>query len=104
MSMVVGKRILLSILLGYSTCWLIGTIDHLPYSRVRDFFSDTMSLPGGLIAFLFFRAGVHTGRAAPLWGAMAIWGNVVFYSGLWFVAFLGIHRWRSSGSSDRAKA
>ena len=88
--------IVLSVVLGYATCWLIGMIDKLPYSAVRDSVRDALSLPGGLIAFPFFPAGVHTGSGAPLWGVVAMWGNILFYSGLWLLLLFLIQKRHAS--------
>jgi len=78
-------RILFSFVPGFLTCWLIGTIDYLPYSPARDYISDVLRFPGGLIAWPFYPQGVHTDGGAPYWGLVAYLGNVVFYASLWFL-------------------
>jgi hypothetical protein len=84
-SMPVKKLCLVAagVIMGYLTLWGIAALGHLPYSRLRDSLTDYLSLPGGVLAFLFYPAGVHTGRGAPAWGWIAYIGNLIFYSILW---------------------
>ena len=89
------RKILFSLVLGFLSCELIGAMDKLPYSPIRDLISDVLSLPGGLIASPFYPEGVHTGHGAPNWAIICVLGNNLFYSGLWFFAFLGLQTWRS---------
>ncbi len=79
-----AKTILLSVVLGFVSCELIGAIDYLPYSTTRDYIKDALSYPGALISWPFYPQGVHTGGGAPYWGLVAYLGNVVFYAALWF--------------------
>jgi hypothetical protein len=85
---VVLKRAILSLLLTVGTMAAIGSINRLPYSPLRDYVTDAFSLPGGLIARVFYPAGIHTDHGAPNWGYVAAWSNVVFYIALWYVILL----------------
>jgi hypothetical protein len=84
----------ISVVLGYSTCSAITAIDNLPPTSARGTITDYLSFPGGIIAWLFYPEGVHTGSGAPRWGLVVHLGNVLFYSCLWFVALLSIRKWR----------
>jgi hypothetical protein len=79
-----AKRFFPSLILGFATCELIGAIVYLPYSSARDFISDALRYPGGLIASPFFPEGVHTGGGAAYRGLAAYLGNLLFYAALWF--------------------
>jgi hypothetical protein len=88
-------RIFLSAVLAVITIGAIEALDHLPYSLTRDRITDALSLPGGLIARVFYPAGVHTGSGAPNWGIVAAWSNVLFYLVLWFLVLSLLHFPRS---------
>ena len=96
-----AKTILLSLVLGFVTCELIGAIDYLPYSTTRDYIKDALSYPGTLISWPFYPEGVHTRGGAAYWGLVAYLGNVVFYGALWFalVSVLRQKRQRQSLNS-----
>ena len=78
------KRVLISLVLGYVTCELIGAIRFLPYSEVRDSVTDALSYPGGLFSAPFFPQGIHSSTAAEYWPIVAFLGNLLFYAALWF--------------------
>ena len=78
------KRVLISLVLGYVTCELIGAIRFLPYSEVRDAVTDALSYPGGLFSAPFFPQGIHSSTAAEYWPIVAFFGNLLFYAALWF--------------------
>jgi hypothetical protein len=86
------KVILLSMLLGIGTLLLISLSNELPFSHARDAITDALSLPGGLIAAIFYPEGVHTGSGTAAWAWVAIAANAAFYTLVWFVLikiFLG---------------
>jgi hypothetical protein len=95
MSKVLATRILLSIGLGYVSCWLVGRIDRLPYSPFRDQVSDALAIPGGFVAAIFYPQGVHTGSGAAAWGLVAYAANVAFYSVAWFVVLVLLSKWQT---------
>ena len=82
-----AKIVLLSLVLGFATCELIGAINYLPHSAASDI-KDVLSYPGALIAWPFYPEGVHTGGGAAYWGLVAYLGNVVFYAALWFALII----------------
>ena len=59
--------------------------------------SDALLLPGGLLASIIYRRGVHDDGAALWWAWTTLIGNIVFYFGLWiFVLTLYTRRKRSN--------
>jgi len=62
-----AKIVLLSLVLGFATCELIGAINYLPHSTASQI-KDALSYPGALIAWPFYPEGVHTGSGAAYWG------------------------------------
>ena len=92
------RKIIRAFLSGALTVITIGAIegiDRLPYSPTLVRITDTLTLPGGLIARVFYPAGVHTGSGAPNWGIVAAWSNVIFYLMLWFLILSLLHFPRS---------
>ena len=90
------KRVLISLLLGYVTCELIGAIRYLPHSEVRDAITDALSYPGGLLSAPFFPQGIHSSKGAEYWPIVALLGNLLFYAALWFGALTLLRRWREA--------
>lgn len=79
------KKLLLSVTGGISTLVLIVAIRNLPYSTTRDLITDVLSLPGGILASLFYPQGVHSNGGASGWAWWAFFGNLIFYMLVWFV-------------------
>lgn len=78
-------RWLLSLLLGGLTVGVISfCATKLPYSPLRDEITDAASLPGMLIARIFYPEGVHTGGGSPSWGIVFLGAGVLFYAIVWF--------------------
>jgi hypothetical protein len=90
-----AKAVLISLLLGYVTCELIGAIDYLPYSPIRVAVTDALSLPGGLISAPFFPQGIHSATGAEYWPIVAFLGNLLFYAALWFGVLVLLKRRRA---------
>src|SRR6267378_3695583 len=88
------KRLLISLLLGYVTCELIGAINYLPHSETRDAVSDVLRLPGALLSAPFFPQGIHSSTGAAYWPIVAFLGNLLFYSAIWFFLFNFLRRLR----------
>ena len=86
-------RLLLSLLGAIFTLLIAWGVSRLPYSTFRDRVDDFLTLPGALIARVFYPAGVHTGSGAPHWGDLVLWGNVATYTVLWFAVLTVINRW-----------
>ena len=80
----VAGRVLLSVLGASLTLAVARGASLLPYGAARDRVSDVLAWPGGLIARVFYPAGVHTGSGSPEWGGLVLWANVAFYVVLWF--------------------
>src|SRR6266404_7524844 len=78
-------RVLLSGVLTVITIGSVSTINHLPYSTMRDRITDMLSLPGALIARVLYPEGVHTGNGAPHWGVVAALSNIFIYLVFWFL-------------------
>jgi hypothetical protein len=80
-----ASRAFFSLLLGGISVACVAIAEKwLPYSSVRDNITDAASLPGFLIARIFYPEGVHTGGGAPNWGIIFLCSNVLFYALLWF--------------------
>lgn len=92
-----GSYLLLSFVLGVLTLFGLGALNHLPYSPIRDAFSDALTFPGGVIASLFYPEGIHTGRGSPGAAYVAFAGNAVVYALLWFFAIQIVRRIRAGG-------
>lgn len=80
-------RMLFAVAAAVATLALARGLTLLPYGAARDAVSDTMALPGAVIAGIFYPGGVHTGAGSSSWGVVTFFGNLVFYSILWFVLF-----------------
>jgi hypothetical protein len=83
------KRLLvlaLALVLGFATCELIGWARiHLPYSSTKVAITDALSLPGGIIAGIFYPEGVHTGHGAGVyWAILAVVSNNLVYALFWY--------------------
>ena len=98
-----AKRLLISLLLGYVTCELIGAINYLPYSETRDAVSDVLRLPGGLLSAPFFPQGIHSSTGAAYWPIVAFLGNLLFYSAIWFAVLTLLRRIRERQQPSRSK-
>ena len=96
-------RLLLGSLLGGLTVGLISfCATKLPYSPVRDEITDAASLPGMLIARIFYPEGVHTGNGAPSWGYVFLGASVLFYATLWFAVLSFVARRRNHGEAPKS--
>jgi hypothetical protein len=92
-------RLLLGLFLGGLTVGLISfCATKLPYSPVRVEITDAASLPGMLIAQIFYPEGVHTGKGAPSWGYVFVGASVLFYAVLWFAVLTWIAHKKNHGS------
>lgn len=85
------KLLLVSSLLGLGTIFLVSCLHYFLFSPMRDRITDVLSIPGGLIAWPLYPAGVHTDHGSPPWGLLAYVGNVVFYITAWFIL---LERWQ----------
>ena len=90
-----GRTFLLSIVLGVLTLFGVGALNHLPYSPIRDSFSDALTFPGGLVASLFYPEGIHTGHGSPAAAYVAFAANGLVYALLWFLSIQIIRRIRT---------
>lgn len=88
----------LSIGLSVATLWAISALKSLPYGEGGDL-TDTLSLPGAFIAFLFYPEGVHTGRGAASWGWTVLVGNWLFYALVWFILLQTLRLFRGRDQS-----
>jgi hypothetical protein len=88
------KRVLISLLLGFVTCELIGAIDYLPHSEMRDAISDALSLPGALLSAPLFPQGIHSSAGAAYWPIVAVLGNLLFYAAIWLAVRILLRRFR----------
>src|SRR5262249_11167605 len=91
-------RVLISLVLSLATIGGISLLNRLPYGPTRDAITDGLSLPGGLIAWLFYASGVHSGHADQ-WAWLAMGGNLLFYTVIWFLVlyWFSIFRRRRQG-------
>jgi hypothetical protein len=74
-------------------------LHYLPYSTARDSAYDALTLPGGLIASIFYPEGIHTGRGSSAAIFVAIAGNIVAYALFWLVVVQVARRIFNVGSS-----
>ena len=93
------RRVLLSVLFAGLTLAIAWGVSLLPYSVLRDRVSDVLSWPGGLVALIFYPAGVHTGPGSPGWGRLVFLANLVFYVLLWFFILTAVGARGSRGPS-----
>ena len=99
------KRVSISLLLGGLTVAAAVCAERwLPYSSLRDGITDAITLPGFLIARIFYPAGVHTGHGAPNWGIVFLRSNFVFYSLLWLAILLGGHGLKTRAANPHTTA
>lgn len=95
-------RVLLSALAAVVTLTLTWGISRFPYSTIRDRVTDILAWPGGLVAQIFYPAGVHTGSGSPGWGGLVLWANVAFYFLFWFCVLTILSRRAQSGRELQA--
>lgn len=81
------RPVLLGLVLGAGTLAVIRGIGLLPFSRGRDAIVDTLLLPGGFLASVFYPFGVH-GDSAAFWAWLALLGNLAFYAAFWILVLL----------------
>jgi hypothetical protein len=87
------RTILFSIILGAGTLAVIRGIGSLPFSRGRDTIVDTLLLPGGLLASVFYPFGVH-GDSPTSWAWLSLLGNLAFYAAFWMFVLLIRAKWK----------
>jgi len=93
-------RVLLSAIFAALTLAIAWGVSRLPYSALRDRVSDFLSWPGGLVALIFYPAGVHTGPGSPEWGRLVFWANVAFYLVFWFLVLTAVGGWRHAARDN----
>lgn len=94
------RLLLVSLVFGVGTAYAISALRHLPYSRGRDLVTDTLSVPGGVLASIFYPEGVHTGSGAATWPVVAFGGNLLCYTLLWFLLLWVVAKLRHSKFSE----
>ena len=98
-----AKLVLISLLLGFVTCELIGAMDYLPYSETRDAVSDALSLPGALLSAPLFPQGIHSSTGAAYWPIVVVLTNALYYAAIWFAVLAFIRRFRRQHELPRSK-
>ena len=93
------KLIITSCILGAGTLYLASYLNYLPYSPARDWVTDALAMPGGLVGWVFYPGGVHDGHALR-WAKVVVISNGLFYSSVWF---FGVKLWRQNKSAKRKK-
>ena len=95
-------RLFAAFLLGPATCLLIEyASSRSPYSEQRDYVRDAFSLPGGLIAAIFYPQGIHSGGGAIGFAYVAWAANWIFYGAIWYFLLGGLARlwsWRKGSN------
>lgn len=94
------KLLLVSLVLGLGTAYAVSALRHLPYSRGRDLVTDTLSLPGGILASIINPEGVHTGGGSVTWPIVALGGNLLCYTVFWLLAVLLVLKLRHPKLSE----
>jgi hypothetical protein len=89
-------KTVLSIILACGMLAILSALlESLPYSTTRDSVQDAVAMPGALLAWLFYPAGVHSGGGSVGWLYVLCGGNVLFYTALWYVGIaLCTKAWR----------
>lgn len=95
-----AKLLLFSLILGVGTAYVVSALSHLPYSRGRDLVTDTLSLPGGILASIMYPEGVHTGGGSATWPIVAVGGNLLCYTVFWLLVILLILKLRRPKLSE----
>lgn len=49
--------------------------------------TDALSLPGGLIASVFYPEGIHTEGGAHGWAYLVVIGNFLSYAAMWYLGY-----------------
>lgn len=96
-----AKLLLVGLVLGVGTAFAVSALRLLPYSRGRDLVTDTLSLPGGILASVFYPEGVHTGGGPPTWAIVAVGGNLLCYTVVWFFVLMLVLKLRHPKLSDK---
>ena len=84
--------VLLSVVLGVASGYGIAALKAPSYNERFGAVADVLSLPGGIISFIFYPAGVHTGVGSVGWAWIALLGNWLCYTLIWFLALWGLSR------------
>jgi hypothetical protein len=89
-----------SCILAAGTLYLVSCLNYLPYSPVRDWITDALAMPGGIVGWVFYPGGVHGGHALR-WLNIVFIANELFYASVWFIV-LALWRRRAArlGMSD----
>lgn len=93
---------LLSLSLSILALLVIAAIEHLAYTRARDVVIDILTYPGALFSSIFYPEGVHTGRGSPGWAYVALAGNVLFYTLVWFLIIRLVSQLRIRAQARRS--
>ena len=81
------RRAAFSAGLGLLTWLALGLLkSDLPFSGAKGRFFDAVSLPGAVIASVFYPEGIHTGSGASGWVYTVVVANFLVYAALWYVA------------------
>jgi hypothetical protein len=89
------KRPFLSaIALTLCTFMIRLVVDHLPYSKARDLISDTITLPGAVMAGLLYPERYITGHSDPTLGLLSMVSNWVVYILFWYACLRIIRHFR----------
>jgi len=76
-----------SCILAAGTLYLVSCLNYLPYSPVRDWITDALAMPGGIVGWVFYAGGVHGGH--PLrWLYVVVIANEIFYASVWFIVLV----------------
>jgi hypothetical protein len=86
-------RVLVANVLGIAT---LEIIDHIRPPGLR----DGLALPGAVVSTLGSIAGLYDVPSGP-WAIVCIFGNFLFYAGVWLALLSFAVRRLTIGSSDR---
>jgi hypothetical protein len=86
-------RVLVAGVLGFATLEIIGHIRS-------PGFRDGLALPGALISTLGSMVGLYDVPSGP-WAVACMFGNFLFYAGVWWALLSFAVRRLTIGSSDR---
>ena len=84
-------RYLLSVACGFLTGEVLGLVGaHSAPRGALSAFTDYLSMPGAIVAMVFYPFGLDTGSLA--WIVITYLSNLAVYSVVWFVAITAMRR------------
>lgn len=87
---------LYGIALSIISLFAVGGMSRMDDSAVAVRMADLLSLPGAVIASIFFPEGLHTGGGAAAWAWTVVASNFFFYAIVWMVLIKIVRKFKMS--------